>query len=446
MKKIISFVLFLLALGQIEAQTMADTVRMLQSQLKLMEVETQKVKALEVEIQKFKLLEAEIEKFKTQQMELSKFQSTQENYNKKYSEDLTKNNQALENYKAAREEDEKKRLQQYKNILDAFADFSRFYGDKYSVMTRIVAQDALSAQMRTIVNPQSGALGFKLEDKVMEVMTKRFEALITDNVDPGQQKDVKEQIKNSLQTVNVILKNDVADNIIGMIPYGSNVKSAICLVSSFALNILSSDKIKFKKNNGAALVPSKIQEVQTSIIADLSDYIAFYNRIAKVDYDYQIKLKALNNDLYGLDTKVKEFALLMQQPLMSYRTDMLIDTSKSVIEITHDLGKAFDAIGRNETWMKDHLAELQMMSVLIQANARSLHSQYRTIQDIHGKTNNDMINDFQNAISESPKIAQNANNALKSIKDVRTKITNETKSAQKVEAENFQKYLQEIYK
>ncbi len=446
MKKIISFVLFLFALGQIEAQTMADTVRMLQNQLKLMEVETQKVKALEVEIQKFKLLEAEIEKFRTQQTELSRFQSTQENYNKKYSEDLTKNNQALETYKTAREEDEKKRLQQYKNVLEAFANFSRFYGDKYSVMTRIVAQDALSAQMRTIVNPQSGALGFKLEDKVMEVMTKRFEALITDNVDPGQQKDVKEQIKNSLQTVNVILKNDVADNIIGMIPYGSNVKSAICLVSSFALNILSSDKIKFKKNNGSALVPSKIQEVQTSIIADLSDYIAFYNRIARVDYDYQIKLKALNNDLYGLDTKVKEFALLMQQPLMSYRTDMLIDTSKSVIEITNDLGKAFDAIRRNETWMKDHLSELQMMSVLIQANARSLHSQYRTIQDIHGKTNNDMINDFQSAISESPKIAQNASNALKSIKDVRTKITNETKSAYKVEAETFQRHLQEIYK
>lgn len=436
MNKIISVFLLAFALLRVEAQTMSDTVRMLQSQLKLMEVETQKVKALEAEIAKFKVLEEQI----------ANFQKLQETYNKKYQEDLGKNNQAIEGYKLAREEDEKKRLLQYKAILEAFADFARFYGDKYSVMTRTVAQDALSVQMRNIVNPQSGALGFKLEDKVMEVMTKRFESLVTENVDPNQQKDVKEQIKNSLQTVNVILKNDIADNIIGMIPYGSNVKSAICLVSSFALNILSSDKIKFKKNNGAALVPSKIQETQTGIMNDLSEYITFYNRIARVDYDYQIKLKALSNDLYGLDTKVKEFALLMQQPLMSYRTDMVIDTAKSVIEITNDLGKAFDAILKNETWMKDHITELQVMCVQIQANARPLHSQYRTIQDIYTKTNNNMINEFQNAISETPKIAQNANNAMKSIKEVRAKIANETKAAQKIEAETFQKYLQDIYK
>ena len=228
MTKTIGILLFAFALFRGEAQTMADTVRMLQSQLKLMQIETQKVS----------LLEAEIEKFKALQAEMTLFRANQEVCNQKYKEDLGKNSETLSNYKAAKEEDEKKRLQQYKNILDAFSDFSRFYGDKYSVMTRIVAQDALSVQMRNIVNPQSGALGFKLEDKVMEVMSKRFDALITDNVDPNQQKDVKEQIKNSLQMVNVILKNDIADNIIGMIPYGSNVKSAICLVSSFALNIL----------------------------------------------------------------------------------------------------------------------------------------------------------------------------------------------------------------
>lgn len=107
-------------------------------------------------------------------------------------------------------------------VIDNFYQYIKFYGDKYSQLDEKVTSEELSLEMRKIINPQSGSLGFKLSDKLYKSMSVNFNSLVDEIIvdKSKRKKSTKARIDNTLQVATSILDNKVVSNMIGMIPYG----------------------------------------------------------------------------------------------------------------------------------------------------------------------------------------------------------------------------------
>lgn len=327
-------------------------------------------------------------------------------------------------------------------IQEHFSKYIKFYGDKYSQLDEKVASEELSLELRKIINPQSGSLGFKLSDTLYNVLSRNLTKMVDEvMVDKDSKKDgVKLKINNTLNVVTSILDNQTVNNIVGIIPYGSNIKNMIVTISGLAVNLF--DKKNVKKEFQGKLA-EKMTNYQNQVISDLQPIISFYDNIARLDNEYQITLQTIRNDIDIQGIELKEFCIAMEVPLQKINPTFSINKGESLREIAIQIADIFENLKDDKNTNKNNLAILTNMSLEIKNMSRDLFNRYREIQENKINANNEFVNEFIEVVEDS-KISLNVISITKTLNDKNIELAEKMEKNHKIDKTEFVKILNKI--
>src|SRR5690606_6738203 len=117
-----------------------------------------------------------------------------------------------------KEEFQRQNVTRNKEILESFQLYIKFYGDKYSQLDEKLTSEEFAVELRKIINPQSGSLGFKLSDKLQESLSKNYKNLIDKVMKDGSKKnETQSKVGNILSTVTSVLDNPIVNDVTGII-------------------------------------------------------------------------------------------------------------------------------------------------------------------------------------------------------------------------------------
>lgn len=327
-------------------------------------------------------------------------------------------------------------------VQENFSQYIKFYGDKYSQLDEKVTSEELALELRKIVNPQSGSLGFKLSDTLNNVLSKNLMTLVDQIiVDKKATKEaVKEKVNNTVSVMTSILDNKTVTDIVGIIPYGTNIKNMIGTVSGLVVNLFDKKSVKkeFQEN-----FTTKISEYQNNVISDLRPILSFYDNIAKLDNDYQITLQTIRNDVDILGIELKEFCMAMEVPLQKVSPSLSINKNDKLREITIEIADIFENLKNDKDLNKKNLGILTNISLEIKNRSRDLFNRYREIQENKINANNEFVNEFKKVVEDS-KITLNTNYVTKKLNDKNMELLEKMESNHAIDKTEFEKYLNKI--
>lgn len=327
-------------------------------------------------------------------------------------------------------------------VIDNFYQYIKFYGDKYSQLDEKVTSEELSLEMRKIINPQSGSLGFKLSDKLYKSMSVNFNSLVDEIIvdKSKRKKSTKARIDNTLQVATSILDNKVVSNMIGMIPYGSNIKNIVSTASGLLLNIFDSKNIKPEFRNKLI---DKVKKSQVDILDHMNEIIIFYDKMAKLYNDYQIALQAIRTDVDILGIELLEFCKSLETPLQKIDASFVIDQTKSPREIAIQLSDKFESLKDNKSKIKDNLSIMTSVSIEIKTRSRTLYNKYREIQESKIYANNYFVGKFQKVVGES-NINDITEDVVQKLADKNNELIEKMNNNHVIDKGEFEKWLVKI--
>lgn len=327
-------------------------------------------------------------------------------------------------------------------VQENFYQYIKFYGDKYSQLDEKVTSEELSLELRRIINPQSGSLGFKLSDRLYKVMKKNFYSMTDEIVVNSNKKknDIKSKIDNTLQAVTSILDNEIVNDVVGIIPYGTNIKNIIGTVSGLMVNLFDSKLIKSEFQNKFL---HKIKKNQETILSDMNEIIAFYDKMAKIDNEYQITLQTIRNDVDILGIELREFCISMETPLKKIDPSFSIDKTKSIREITIQLSNKFELMEKDKKLIGNNLSIMTNMSSEIKSRSRILYNRYREIQESKINANNEFVKQFRDVIEKS-KISANSNDLVEQLTKKNQELIDKMNKNHAIDKKEFEKWLVKI--
>lgn len=329
-------------------------------------------------------------------------------------------------------------------VQENFYQYIKFYGDKYSQLDEKLTSEELSLELRKIINPQSGSLGFKLSDRLNETMKKQFYSMVDEVMkDEKDKKDhVKVKIDNALSAVTSTLANPVISDVIGTFPFGSSVKNIVGTVSGLIVNIFDNKQVK-EEFKGRIL--EKMKTCQDAILKDLKDIISFYDKMAKLDNQYEISLQNIRNDVGILGIELKEFCTGLETPLKKVDASFAIDKTRSVREISIQVSDKFDMLRSDKDMNTKYLSILTNVSFEIKNRSRDLYSRYRGIQESKIIANNKFVKQFTEIIGNSHVTTAPITTSLSDRLDAKNaELINKMNSNHAIDKIEFEKYLDKI--
>ncbi len=333
-------------------------------------------------------------------------------------------------------------IERNRDIQENFYQYIKFYGDKYSQLDEKVTSEELALELRRIINPQSGSLGFKLSDTLQHVLTSNYKALVDEiMIDNNSKKmELKEKIDGASKVVTSIMDNQLMNDVVGIIPYGANIKNLIGTLSGVVINLF--DKKQIKKEYQDQLI-QKIIACQNNVFKDLKPIILFYDNMAKLDNDYQITLQTIRNDVDILGIELKEFCFALETPLKKVNPAFSLNKNNNIREITIQLAEEFERIKSDEKANKDHLFVMTNMSLEIKNRSRDLYNRYREIQESKINANNKFVDKFEQVVKMS-NIASNTDALVLKLSQKNKTLIEKMNVNHAIDKLEFEKKLEKI--
>lgn len=328
------------------------------------------------------------------------------------------------------------------DIQENFSQYIKFYGDKYSQLDEKVTSEELALELRRIINPQSGSLGFKLSDTLQHVLTSNYKALVDEimiNSD-SKKNDMKDKIDGASKVVTSIMDNQLMNDVVGMIPYGSNIKNLVGTLSGLVINLF--DKKHIKKEYQDQLV-QKIIACQNNVFKDLKPIILFYDNMAKLDNEYQITLQTIRNDVDILGIELKEFSFALEAPIKKVDPVFSLNKNNNIREITIQLAEEFEKLKNDEKTNRDHLFIMTNMSLEIKNRSRDLYNRYREIQESKINANNKFVDKFEQVVKMS-NIASNTDALVLKLSQKNKTLIEKMNVNHAIDKLEFEKKLEKI--
>ncbi len=328
------------------------------------------------------------------------------------------------------------------DIQENFYQYIKFYGDKYSQLDEKVTSEELALELRRIINPQSGSMGFKLSDTLQHVLTSNYKALVDEVMINSDSKkaEMKDKIDGASKVVTSIMDNQLMTDVVGIIPYGSNIKSLIGTLSGLVINLF--DKKNIKKEYQDQLVQKTIA-CQNSVFKDLKPIILFYDNMAKLDNDYQITLQTIRNDVDILGIELKEFCFALETPIKKVNPAFSLNKNNNIREITIQLSEEFERIKNDEKSNRDHLFVMTNMSLEIKNRSRDLYNRYREIQESKINANNKFVDKFEQVVKIS-NIASNTDALVLKLSQKNKTLIEKMNVNHAIDKLEFEKKLEKI--
>ncbi len=375
----------------------------------------------------------------------SKFEKLSESINRSYSKIDNRTGSIESKLKIS----EKEKIRNFTTSVDRnieiqenFSLYIKFYGDKYSQLDEKVTSEELSLELRRIINPQSGSLGFKLSDTLYNILSKNLSNMVDEvMIDKKDKKDhVKERINNTVNVVTSILDNKVVNDVTGIIPYAYNIKSLIATVSGLVINLFDKKNLK---NKYEERLTEKVADYQNKVISDLQPIISFYDNIAKLDNEYQITLQTIRNEVDILGIELREFCLSMEVPLQKIHPTQPIDEDNSLRQITIQMSDLFEELKNDTQINKNNLAMLTNISLEIKNRSRDLYNRYREIQENKINANNEFVKEF-GLIVKNSKVSLNTSDLTKTLSNKNIQLLEKMENNHIIDKIEFEKYLNRI--
>ncbi|WP_157831427.1 hypothetical protein [Confluentibacter flavum] len=375
----------------------------------------------------------------------SKVENVNKEIDSKYS-DLTSRadnvEQKLKITDKEKEEFLKQNIIKNKEILDNFHHYIKFYGDKYSQLDEKLTSEELAVEFRKIINPQSGSLGFKLSDKLQVALSKNYKDLIDKVMKDGNKKnETQSKVSNILNTVTSVLDNPIVNDVTGILPFASTIKSIIGTTSGLVLSALDPKDIKNEYKN---TLVAEIKNSQSQILNELNQIISFYDHMAKLDNEYLMRLQNIRTDVGILGIELREFCLGLETPLKKIDPAFTIDNNLTTREITIQISNKIDSIKENSALNKSHLTTISNMTFEMKVRSRDLYNRYREIQELKIIANNKFVEDFNRIIKENS-ITTSPDAITKKLSDKNTELIDKMKTNHKIDKSEFEIHLNKIY-
>lgn len=329
-------------------------------------------------------------------------------------------------------------------IQENFYKYITFYGDKYSQLDEKITNEELVIELRKIINPQSGSLGFKLSDKLNQTMQKYF-YLMVDEIMRSNNKNIdkmKKKIDNTINSVTSTLNDPLVSGLVDVIPYGTSVKNIVGTISGLVVNMFDDNNVKesFKEK-----ILEKVKSYQTEVLKDISPIISFYDKMAKLDNQYELTLQNIRKDVSILGLELKEFCISLETPLKKIDPAFSIDkTEKNVYAITIKIADKFENICKDKTVNKNNLNILTNISNEVKNRSRVLYNRYREIQESKIIANNNFVLQFKEIINKS-KITTNEESLSNQLEEKNNKLMQTMNQNHLNDKYQFEKYLDKIY-
>ena len=368
-------------------------------------------------------------------------QETQSNYS-------TANNrvESIEKIVKISNEEKKKNLNQNvernQAVQENFSQYIKFYGDKYSQLDEKVTSEELALELRKIINPQSGSLGYKLSDKLNGTMQTQFNLMVDEVMKNNNQEkaNIKKKIDNALNAVTSTLNNPIISDVVGSIPFGSSVKNIVGTVSGLVVNMFDEKKIKkeFREK-----ILERVMFYQKAVLNDLNDIITFYDKMTKLDNQYEISIQNIRNDVGILGIELREFCIGLETPLKKVDPTFSIDKTKSIREISIQISDKFDELRKNQDVNMNNLNIITNLSFEIKNRSRELYNRYREIQESKILANNKFVGQFTEII-ENSRVAASPQNLSQKLQKKNTELIDMMKRNHVLDKSEFEKYLDKI--
>lgn len=341
-----------------------------------------------------------------------------------------------------KEEFQKQNVARNKEILENFHQYIKFYGDKYSQLDEKLTSEELAIELRKIINPQSGSLGFKLSDKLQEALSKNYKNLIDKMMKDGSKKtETQSKVANLLSTVTSVLDNPIVNDVTGIIPFASTIKSIIGTTSGLVFNTLDQKEIKNEYKN---TLLAEIKNSQSQILNELNQIIAFYDHMAKLDNEYLMRLQNIRTDVEILGIELREFCLGLETPIKKLDPSFSINPNLNTREITILISNKIDSFRGNSQLNQLHLTTISNMAFEMKVRSRDLYNRYREIQELKIIANNKFVEDFNRIVKEN-NITTAPDIITKKLSDKNSELIEKMKTNHKIDKIEFEKHLNKIY-
>lgn len=329
-----------------------------------------------------------------------------------------------------------------KSVQENFFQFIKFYGDKYNQLDEKVTSEELALELRKIINPQTGAMGFTLSSKLNTIMHTRFHLLVDEIMKDGKKKnEAKKKIDNTINAVTSTLNNPIINDVVGIIPFGSSIKNIVGTVSGLIVNMFNKKDVKDELKER---VLEKMKNHQDAILGDLKDIITFYDKMAKLDNQYEISLQNIRNDVVILGIELKEFCIGLETPLKKVDPSFSIDKNKSIREITIQISNKFDAL-RNDTEInKSNLDILTNISSEVKNRSRDLYNRYREVQESKIIANNKFVENFAQIV-ENSNLTKSPGDVSNKLKEKNAELISKMNASHTIDKSEFERYLDKIW-
>lgn len=341
-----------------------------------------------------------------------------------------------------KEEFQRQNVTRNKEILESFQLYIKFYGDKYSQLDEKLTSEELAVELRKIINPQSGSLGFKLSDKLQESLSKNYKNLIDKVMKDGSKKnETQSKVGNILSTVTSVLDNPIVNDVTGIIPFASTIKSIIGTTSGLVFNIIDQKEVKNEYKN---TLLTEIKNSQTNILNELSQIIAFYDHMAKLDNEYLMRLQNIRTDVEILGIELREFCFGLETPIKKLDPSFTINPNLNTREITILISNQIDSFKGNNQLNQTHLTTISNMAFEMKVRSRDLYNRYREIQELKIIANNKFVEDFNRIVKEN-NITVSPDIITKQLSDKNTELIDKMTTNHKIDKTEFEKHLNRIY-
>ncbi|WP_100612495.1 hypothetical protein [Confluentibacter lentus] len=341
-----------------------------------------------------------------------------------------------------KEEFQKLNIARNKEILENFHHYIKFYGDKYSQLDEKLTSEELAVEFRKIINPQSGSLGFKLSDKLQVALSKNYKDLIDKVMKDGPKKnETQSKISNILSTVTSVLDNPIVNDVTGIVPFASTVKSIIGTTSGLVFSAVEQKEVK---NDYKNTLLTEIKNSQTQILNELNQIIVFYDYMAKLDNEYLMRLQNIRTDVGILGIELREFCLGLETPLKKMDPKFTIDNNLTTREITIQISNKIDSFKGNAELNKSHLSTISNMAFEMKVRSRDLYNRYREIQELKIIANNKFVEDFNRIVKEN-NITTSPDIITKKLSDKNMELIDKMKTNHKIDKAEFEKQLNNMY-
>lgn len=327
-------------------------------------------------------------------------------------------------------------------IEDNFAHFIKFYSDKYNQLDEKLTSEELAIEFRKIINPQSGSLGFKLSDKLQNILSANYNLLADKILKDGSKKvETKLKITDMLTVITSVLENPIVNDVTSIIPFASTIKSIVGTTSGLVYSNIDQKELK---NEYRSTLMLEIKNSQDQIFNELSQIIAFYDHMAKLDNEYLMRLQNIRTDVGILGIELREFCLSLEPTLKKIDPSFSVNSSLSTREIAIHISNKIENLKNSTELNNKHLTIISNMTFEMKISSRELYNRYRETQELKIIANDKFVSDFNKIIREYS-IAKSPDVVALKLSEKNKELIAKMKTNHSIDKSEFEKYLNKIY-